>query len=295
MSTLVGGGLWDNMNNQSSIRFALTVATQEALPSAFVVYRLPFAAVLPKIEQLGYDGVELALLDRSQIEMMELKHLLADTRLSIPMVSTGQVFAAGKCSFASREPEVRRRAEQLFEGLIDVAAELGAFINVGRVRGCVEQNGSRSDVEARVAESLYHLSEKAEHAGISIVLEPVNRYEVDFLNSCEEAVDFLDRYGLDRIKIMPDLFHMNIEEASIEGSLMKWIDRIAYIHFADSNRHFPGDGHLDFSKIITTLRAIEYKGWIGVEILPYPDPDSAALADTHHLRRFASLHLIRSM
>ncbi len=287
MSTLVGGGLWDNMNNQSSIRFALTVATQEALPSAFVVYRLPFAAVLPKIEQLGYDGVELALLDRSQIEMMELKHLLADTRLSIPMVSTGQVFAAGKCSFASREPEVRRRAEQLFEGLIDVAAELGAFINVGRVRGCVEQNGSRSDVEARVAESLYHLSEKAEHAGISIVLEPVNRYVVDFLNSCEEAVDFLDRYGLDRIKIMPDLFHMNIEEASIEGSLMKWIDRIAYIHFADSNRHFPGDGHLDFSKIITTLRAIEYKGWIGVEILPYPDPDSAAAAAIHHLRRFA--------
>lgn len=275
------------MNHQASLRFALTVATPGALPSAFVVYRLPLSEALPKIARMGYDGVELALLDRSQVDMAELRRLLADTGLSVPVVSTGQVFAAGNCSFASTDPEVRAKAERLFGGLIEVAGELGALINVGRVRGSIGPNGSRPEVEARVADSLARLGEQAAKAGTSIILEPVNRYEIDFLNSCEETVDFLNRHRIERVRIMPDLFHMNIEDASIEGSLMRWIDRIGYIHFADSNRHFPGDGHLDFSKIIAALHAVKYSGWIGVEILPHPDPDTAAEGAIRHLRRFA--------
>lgn len=268
------------------LRLSLTVATPGAPPSAFVVYRLPLSVSLPKIAELGYDGVELALLDRSQVEMGELKALLASTGLSVPMVSTGQVFAAGKCFFAAESRAVREKAENLFAGLIDVAAELGAMINIGRVRGAVEGNGERADVEARVAESLHRLAERAKGSGVLIALEPVNRYEIDLLNSCAEAVDFLDRFGLDDIRIMPDVFHMNIEDASIEGSLARFVDRVAYIHFADSNRHYPGAGHLDFSRIIGSLRSAGYVGWIGTEILPAPDPDIAAASAIEHLRRF---------
>ena len=252
-----------------------------------VVYRLPLLEALPKIAAMGYDGVELALLDRSQVDIAQLKHLLAETGLSVPVVSTGQVFAAGNCSFASADPQIRAKAEAMFSGLIEVAGELGARINVGRVRGSIVPNGSRGEVEARVADSLRRLGDKAKQSGTSIILEPVNRYEIDFLNSCQEAVDFLARNGLAEIKIMPDVFHMNIEDPSIEGGLMRWIDRIGYIHFADSNRHFPGDGHLDFSKIIAAINAVAYKEWVGVEILPYPDPDTAAREAIRHLRRFA--------
>lgn len=269
------------------MRFALTVATPGALPSAFVVYRLPLEEALPKIAAMGYDGVELALLDRSQVDIGELRRLLAQTGLSVPAVSTGQVFAAGNCSFASSDKEVRAKAERLFSGLAEIAGELGAKINVGRVRGSVGPGGNRRETEARVADSLFRLGETARKAGTSIILEPVNRYEIDFLNSCEEAVGFLDAYSLSDIKIMPDVFHMNIEDPSIEGSLMRWIDRIGYVHFADSNRHFPGDGHLDFSSIIAALNAVAYKEWIGVEILPLPDPDTAAREAIRFLRRFA--------
>lgn len=275
------------MNHHPSLRFALTVATPGALPSAFVVYRLPLSEALPKIARMGYDGVELALLNRSQVDVAELRRLLAETGLTVPVVSTGQVFAAGNCSFASVDPELRSKAERLFGGLIEVAGELGAAINVGRVRGSIALNGTRAEVEARVADSLARLGELAKKAGTAIILEPVNRYEIDFLNSCEETVDFLSRHQLDGIRIMPDLFHMNIEDSSIEGSLMKWVDRIGYIHFADSNRHYPGDGHLDFSKIIAALHAVNYSGWIGVEILPHPDPDTAAQGAIRHLRRYA--------
>lgn len=268
------------------IKVALTVATPGALPTAFVVYRLPLAVSLPRIAELGYDGVELALLDRSQVDIGELKSLLATTGLDLPMISTGQIFAAGNCSFAAADPGTRARAESLFMGLVDVAAEFGAMINVGRVRGSVGGNGTAAEVEARVADSFSRLSTKARESGVTVVVEPVNRYEIDFLNSCDEAVEFIDRHGLSHVKLMPDVFHMNIEDASIEGSLMRLAPRSGYVHFADSNRHFPGAGHLDFSRIVMALRAAGYSGWVGAEILPYPDPDTAAEGAIRTIRRF---------
>ncbi len=275
-----------NTGKAPRIPLALTVATPGALPSAFVVYRKPLGETLPAIAALGYEGVELALLDRSQVDSGELRALLADTGLSVPMVSTGQIFAAGRCSFASADRETRGRAERLFAGLVEIAGELGAMINVGRVRGSVEGNGTLEEVEARVADSLSRMSARAAESGVTIVVEPVNRYEIDFLNSCARTVEFLDRHGLDEILLMPDVFHMNIEDPSIEGSLGRFAGRIGYVHFADSNRHHPGAGHLDFGAIVGALRSSGYRGWVGAEILPVPDPDTAAAAAIRHLRRF---------
>ena len=139
---------------------------------------------------------------------------------------------------------------------------------------------------ARVAESLARMTELAGRSGVRIALEPVNRYEIDFLNSCAEAVSFMQRHQLDSLRLMPDVFHMNIEDPSIEGSLMRFVDRIGYVHFADSNRYFPGAGHQDFRSIVGSLRTVGYEGWIGVEILPYPDPDTAARNAVDYIRRF---------
>jgi sugar phosphate isomerase/epimerase len=83
---------------------------------------------------------------------------------------------------------------------------------------------------------------------------------------------------------MPDVFHMNIEDASIEGSLAAHLDHIGYIHFADSNRHAPGSGHLNFPNIVMLLRSLGYSGYVTAEILPYPTPDEAAARAAAYLR-----------
>jgi sugar phosphate isomerase/epimerase len=69
---------------------------------------------------------------------------------------------------------------------------------------------------------------------------------------------------------------MNIEEVSIYDSIIQAKDYISHVHFADSNRWAPGCGHLDFRKVIETLKKIDYQGYISAEILPLPDPDTAA-------------------
>jgi len=84
---------------------------------------------------------------------------------------------------------------------------------------------------------------------------------------------------------MPDIFHMNIEDASITDSLREAGDKISYVHFADSNRWAPGQGHLNFPEIIGVLKSISYDRFVTVEMLPKPDPDSAARMAIDYLRR----------
>ena len=98
-----------------------------------------------------------------------------------------------------------------------------------------------------------------------LVLEPVNRYELDFVNSVPDGVRLLDQVGAENLKLMPDLFHMNIEDVEIAGELAKNKDYIGYVHFADSNRLAPGQGHTDFDGILATLSEVDYDGWVAVE------------------------------
>ncbi len=86
----------------------------------------------------------------------------------------------------------------------------------------------------------------------------------------------MKKVNMSNMMLMPDTFHMNIEDRTIGPELAKNIDYIKYIHFADSNRLAPGQGHTDFHKIFNNLLQAGYDGWISAEILPKPNPDVAA-------------------
>jgi 5-keto-L-gluconate epimerase len=83
---------------------------------------------------------------------------------------------------------------------------------------------------------------------------------------------------------MPDIFHMNIEDVSIAGSLEAAGDLVGYVHLADSNCWAPGQGHTDFRAILGALERIGYDRYVGVEILPNPSPDEAARQAITYLR-----------
>jgi sugar phosphate isomerase/epimerase len=116
----------------------------------------------------------------------------------------------------------------------------------------------------------------AARKNVTLLLEPVNRYEIDWINSVGEGAAVLDRIQNNCLGLMPDVFHMNIEDPSIGDSLVKHKKYIKYVHLADSNRHAPGRGHLDFNEVFSALKTIGYTGWVSVEILPVPSPDEAA-------------------
>ena len=266
------------------MKLAVAIAPENALASAFVVFR-GLEMNIPKAAEMGYDGIELALRDKDQVDIGKVKKLVNRFGMEIPVVSTGQVFAGLNLWFTSPDASVRQKAVEVFRGLAEVAAEFGAMINMGRVRGFIAEGESVETAERRFGEVAGQIGEYAYRLGVRMILEPVNRYEINFINNLDEGVALLRKLNIPGMKLMPDVFHMNIEDVSIEGNLQKYIDDIAYIHFADSNRLAPGWGHLDFGSIVNALNEVRYQGWASVEILPKPDPDSAARQAADYLRR----------
>jgi len=266
------------------MKIGIAVAPQEALPSAFVVFRENLEVSIRKAQVLGYDGVELALLHPGQIDADRIERLLKECGLEIPMISSGQVFAEGGLCLTNPDQEIRDRAVSRIKGLIDQAQRFRSMVNIGRVRGPLELGNRRQESVDRFLDALNEVAEYAQLKGVDVALEPINRYEINFINLVEEAVEVIRLINHPNIKVMPDVFHMNIEERSIEASLAAYKDYICYVHFADSNRHAPGMGHLNFPSIIFTLKAVGYRGYVTAEILPHPSPDEAAAQAARYLR-----------
>jgi len=268
------------------IRVAVAVATADALPSAFVVWR-GIEQSIGKAAAFGYDGIELALKSADQIDPAAVRRLLDRHRLACPVISTGQVFAGDNLYFTAADPARRAEVIRVFQGLIALAGDFGAMVNIGRVRGFVEPGEAAlppAAAEARFVQVARELARFAAARGVRLILEPVNRYELNFINSVAEGAALMGKVGAANLSLMPDLFHMNIEDASIGGELERHARHVAYVHFADSNRRAPGWGHTDFAAVFASLKRMRYDGWIGVEILPVPDPDAAARQAIDYLR-----------
>ncbi|MBE7557895.1 sugar phosphate isomerase/epimerase [bacterium] len=258
------------------MKLGLAVAGREALPSAFVVIRDDLARCVDRCAAFGYHGVELALRHAEEVDVPRVKARLAATGLEIPCISSGQVFAADGLYFTHPDPDVRAAATQRIVDMIRLAAEFGAKVNTGRVRGIIHPGETPETARRRYLNCLHRCADVAEPLGVELIVEPVNRYEVNFINNGLQGIELVRAAGRACVKLMPDLFHMNIEDASFREVFELGRDIISYVHVADSNRLAPGWGHLPWDEIFQIFSDINYDGWITAEILPHPDPDSAA-------------------
>ena len=128
-----------------------------------------------------------------------------------------------------------------------------------------------------------HISDPRQVDTEQLALEAINRYEQDYLNNLQDTTRLIDAIGAPNIKVHADIFHMNIEEASITDSLYRCRDYLGHIHFADNNRMYPGGGGIDFKEIFRTLRSIDYRGGVSIECLPKPDGKTAAIRAYQYL------------
>ena len=259
------------------MKLGVAIASENALPSAFVVMR-GLEKSIKKAHEFGYDGVELALKDPHEITSKELGKMLSDNNMCVSAISSGQVFAARGLMFTDEDKEKRDLLYKDFCGFIDLASDFGQLVNIGRVRGSI-RGRDKELCERLFIDMATRLSDYALSRGVKIILEPVNRYEIDYINNTDECVELVKKVNKPNFTMMPDVFHMNIGDALIRNR-----EYVEYVHLADSNRHAPGDGHMDFDDIFSALGKIGFKGWTTVECLPYPNPEEAARRAVSFLR-----------
>jgi sugar phosphate isomerase/epimerase len=256
------------------MKLSVAIASKEAMPNAFVVFRGVKQSII-KAHELGYDGVELALKDPSEVSKQELKQWLADNSLEVSAISSGQVFAARNLYFTDENKENREDLYKTFCEFIDLAADFGGLVNIGRTRGPIAGRNAKL-VEDLFLDMAHKVADHGQKRGVDLILEPVNRYEIDYINNLDECSALLDKINRKNFVMMPDVFHMNIEDDKIGESFIRNKRYVRYVHFADTNRHAPGDGHMDWDEVFSALKSIGYDGWTTAEILPYPDAETAA-------------------
>lgn len=228
-----------------------------------------------KAATLGYEGIELMVRDPAGLDWPYVKRTLADAGLQVPQVVTGELFGADGLRLVTPDAALFRRSLQRTQSVIDLAGFLGAMVNIGRLRGRLE-GLTAADPWAEAVERLGVLADYAAQRGVRITLEPLNRYETDFILDVTEGLRMLADLQCANVGLMLDVFHMNIEEASIERSLEAAGERCWHVHIADSNRRYPGAGHLDFDGVFAALERMGYQGYVSAELFPLPDPDTAA-------------------
>lgn len=108
------------------------------------------------------------------------------------------------------------------------------------------------------AEVMGEIGELGKQAGIDIVLEVVNRFESNLLNTTAQGLKYLEDCGSDHVRLHLDTFHMNIEEANPAAAIRLAGDKLGYFHIGESNRGFLGDGVIDWDRIFDALVDIGY-------------------------------------
>jgi sugar phosphate isomerase/epimerase len=153
-----------------------------------------------------------------------------------------------------------------------LASKFKAAVIIGGIRGRL--SGTETEQAQQREAAVQAMRECARFAAahhVMLLIEPINRYETNFINSAADGLALLDEIGEPSVELLLDTFHMNIEDVCINGSLEAAGDRLGYVHVADSNRRAPGQGHLDFRSVLHTLAKIGYEGPVTAEILPVPD------------------------
>lgn len=226
---------------------------------------------------LGYDAVDLSIRDPTDERLLAAARLAPDLGLKVAALATGPSYLddglfLGMPAGGNRDLLIAR-----LRHITELAAELGALVIVGSIRGTLvgDERWRREQFE-RMLQDLADWARRADAVGVSLVLEPINRYESNCLNTVAEVIEVIEQVGLDNLGVLADTFHMNIEERSLAESIRLAGPRLRHLQIADSNRRAPGQGHIDFGEVATALREIGYPGFVAVEIQPRPDSETAA-------------------
>ena len=260
------------------MRFCYQYATPDVAKSFTVTaYQGELEESFRAISGCGYDAVELMARDVKGLDCSMLRNLLTKYNLEISLICTGEVFGQGGINLSDEDPEVRSIARERLTEMIDLAALFHANINIGRVRGSFRDRIPEERTRQLAIASLKELSAYAESKNVKIALEPICMLQTRFINTVDQAARFCDEVGSPAFGYMMDLYHMNVEEKDILQTIHRFGAECLHVHLADSNRQFPGRGHLNFSEILSAFYKAGYNHDFSVEIWQLPDQNTAAL------------------
>jgi len=243
-------------------RFPFPLSLQLTLPENYPG-NSDFRRTMAALKKYSFAGVELNIIEPANIDTVELKSYLQSYNLRLTMFATGGTAKASGLSLAAEVEEKRALAIEKCLGFIEFAREFDAGIIIGFLKGGTATDKNRA--LRLFSKSLKSIAPHAEDCRVPVLVEATNRYESSVANGLDDTVELLADIQSKYLRILPDTFHMNIEESNMFAVLEKYGQYYDSVHFSDNNRFFPGRGAIDFGRIISFLKQINYKGGVGIE------------------------------
>ena len=219
-----------------------------------------------KFKSWGFDTVEIPVEAPEHIDPAALKAAAAKAGIAIGSI----------CACMGPGRDLRGSAAEQKEGfnyiaaLIKQAAEMGCPKIIGPLYSVVGKKGPVSLADqktefAAVVKNLKALAKLAQEAGVELVVEPLNRFETDFLNTCEQGLKLIKAVGAKNVNLHLDTFHMNIEEKNQADAIRRAGARLTHFHACGTDRGTPGNDSLNWGPIVEALHDVGYHGDVVIE------------------------------
>lgn len=267
-------------------RSAVTICQVDEAAAGPFVLRGPLDRALAAAAEHGFAAVELFFPGPDFVDLDVLRGWLGDHDLAVAAVGTGAGMLRHGLSLTDADPARRAAAQAFLLEMVDFGGQLGAPAILGSMQGRWGAGVARDAALGWLAEALALAGAAAARHAVPFLYEPLNRYETNLFNRLEPAAGFLAAHGLANLRLLADLFHMNLEERDMAEAIRAAGSWIGHIHWADSNRQAIGLGHTDVRPLIAALGETGYTGYFSAEVLPLPDPTAAARQTIESLRPF---------
>ena len=213
-------------------------------------------------KKVGFDLIEIPLLEPTEIDGKMTRGLLEDNGLA----ATCSLGLSPDTDVSSDDPAVVSRGRDRLAAAVSAASDIGAthlagvlYSNLGKYGQPITPAG-----RSHAVETMAWLADQTAEAGITLVLEVVNRYETNVVNTAAEMLTFIDETGKN-IGVHLDTYHMNIEENGFTEPVEQVGDRLGYVHIGESHRGYLGTGTIDFPTFFAAVKASGYTGPVTFE------------------------------
>ena len=227
-----------------------------------------------RLKEIGYDGVEVATGELSSQPYVEYSKFLKSIGLDVSMV-----MAVGREEDPIHESQgIRDKALEKLKWGVDRANDLGAKIICGPFHSAFANFRKRPPSEDEYkwsAEVLHKAGEYAAQSNVVFMAEAINRFECYLCNTITQLTKLIKIVDHPNVKPMFDTHHANIEEKNIKDTVQQIKGSLSHVHISENDRGTPGDGHIHWDNVFSSLASVNYRGWLTIEAFSRNDVNFA--------------------
>lgn len=231
---------------------------------------------VPKAAEMGFDTVEFPMEEPESFDYDRAEELLDEHDLR----SSVLVAMEADRDLLHDDPAIREQGREYIRASIDAAAGIGADRICGPLYSAVGRTWYMDEAERAAAldtleAQFQEVSEYAADRGVTLCLEPLNRYETSVFNTADQMLELIDRVDHPNCQVLLDSFHMNVEETDPAAAIRRTGDRLGHFHACRNDRGAPGSGNIDWASIADALDDAGYDDQAVIESFT---PDVKAIA-----------------